>query len=322
MPSIMPKAVQLSAYGGLDQLNIVELPTPQAGAGELLVRTMAAGTNPGEISIREGFLKDMFPMDFPFGQGADFAGIVETIGAGVSEFETGDEVMGWTDQRRAQAEFIVVPASQVIAKPPALDWYRAGSLFVVASTASSAVRAVSLKPGDVVAISGAAGGVGSLTVQLAVRSGARAIGIASTESKSFLRSVGAEHVAYGDDLPQRLRAAAPQGIDAFIDLYGKGYVDLAVELGIDPQRIETIIDFAAASKYGVKAEGSAASGDRETLKSVAELIAWGEIVAPIAALYPLDRVRDAYAELALRKSHGKIVFDLSGRVTKPLHPPF
>jgi NADPH:quinone reductase-like Zn-dependent oxidoreductase len=283
------------------------------------VRVVAAGTNPGEIGIREGYLKDRFPKDFPFGQGADFAGHVEALGAGVSGLSVGDEVMGHVDTRSAQAEFLVARAENVIPKPPALDWYRAGSLFVAGSTAVAAVRAVRAGRGDVVAMSGAAGGVGSLAVQLAVREGARVIGIASAESAAFLRSVGAEHVAYGDGLEQRLREVAPKGLDAMIDLFGQGYVDLAIALGIPKERINTIIDFAAAQKYGVKAEGSAEADDSKTLAELAGLGAWGELLLPIAAIYPLALVHDAYRELGKRKSHGKIVLSLDPRVTQPSH---
>jgi len=316
----MPKAVQLLAYGGVDQLNIIDQPTPELKTGDVLVRVVAAGTNPGEMSIREGYLKDVFPMDFPFGQGSDFAGNIEAVGSDVSGFADGDEVLGWSHQRSAHAEFVAIPSSQLIAKPPSLDWYRAGSLFVAGTTAFAAVRAVSLKAGDVVAISGAAGGVGSLAVQLARRTGARVLGIASNDNKAFLESVGAEHVPYGDGLADRLRAAAPKGIDAFVDLFGEGYIDLAIELGVRKDRIDTTIDFAAAAKHQVKTDGSSAAGDTKTLAHVAELTAWGEIVMPIAAIYPLDAIRDAYLELAKRKARGKIVLDLSGNVSKPLRP--
>ncbi|HEY5350268.1 MAG TPA: alcohol dehydrogenase catalytic domain-containing protein, partial [Candidatus Lustribacter sp.] len=216
----MPKIVDLSAYGGVDQLKIVDAAKPAPQPNEVVVRVVASGTNPGEISIREGLLKDMFPKDFPFGQGADFAGHVDSVGAGVTEFAPGDEVLGWSERRSAQAHYVAIAASQLIRKPPSLDWFRAGSLFVVATTAVAAVRAVGLKPGDVVGVSGAAGGVGSLAVQLARRTGARVIGIASDESAPFLHSVGVEQVAYGDGLAQRLQAVAPKGLDAFIDLFG------------------------------------------------------------------------------------------------------
>jgi NADPH:quinone reductase len=317
----MPKTVQLSAYGGVDQLRIVEVAKPEPGAGEVVVRVVAAGTNPGEISIREGLLKDVFPMDFPFGQGADFAGRIDSVGAGVTEFAPGAEVLGWTEQRAAQAEYVAISPSQLVPKPPSLDWFRAGSLFVVATTAVAAVRAVSLKSGDVVAVSGAAGGVGSLAVQLARRAGARVIGIASDKNADFLRSVGVEAVVYGDGLAQRLQELAPKGLGAFIDLFGGGYVELAVNLGVPRERIETIIDFAAAEKYGTKADGSSAAASRETLASVANLLAWGEIVMPLTAIYPFVLVHDAYAELSRRRARGKIVLAFDPTITQPLRPP-
>lgn len=316
----MPKAVQLSAYGGVDQLTIIDRPKPKLEAGEVLVRVVAAGTNPGEIGVREGQLKEMFPMDFPFGQGTDFAGYVEAVASGVTGVTVGDEVLGWSDKRSAHAEFVAVASSQLIPKPPSLDWYRAGSLFVAGTTAFAAVRAVSLKAGDVVAISGAAGGVGSLAIQLARRSGAHVVGITSPENRGFVESVGAEHVTYGDGLVERLRAKVPSGIDAFIDLFGQGYVELAIELGIAKDRIDTIIDFAAAEKHHVKTDGSAAAADRQTVAYLANLIAWGEIVMPIAAIYPFGAIRDAYLELGKRKTHGKIVLDVSGKIVQPLHP--
>jgi NADPH:quinone reductase-like Zn-dependent oxidoreductase len=316
----MPKAVQLSAYGGLDQVKIVDVAKPEPQAGELVVRVIAAGTNPGEIGIREGVLKDVYPKAFPFGQGSDFAGHVDSVGAAVTEFAAGDAVLGWSEDRSAQAEYVVSSPGRLIAKPPSLDWYRAGSLFVVATTAVAAVRAVSLKPGDVVAVGGAAGGVGSLAVQFAQRTGARVIGIASDESAPFLRSVGVEPLAYGDGLAERLRAAAPNGLDAFIDLFGSGYVELAVTLGVAPQRINTVIDFAGAANVGAKTDGSAAAGSRETLATVAGAIAWGDIVMPLSAIYPFTMVHDAYAELARHKTHGKIVLALDPTIKAPLRP--
>jgi NADPH:quinone reductase-like Zn-dependent oxidoreductase len=316
----MPKAVRIAAHGGIENLQIVDVAQPEPQPGDVVVRVVAAGTNPGEISIREGYLRDMFPKAFPFGQGTDFAGVVETVGAGVSGLTAGDAVLGWTNDRAAQANYVVSRPAELIPKPPSLDWYRAGSLFVVATTAVAAVDAVALTPGETVAISGAAGGVGSLAIQLARRTGARVIGIASAENAAFLRSVGVEPVAYGDGLAERLRATAPQ-LDAFIDLFGGGYVDLALALGIAKERIETIIDFAAAQKHGIKAHGSAEAASRETLATVANLIAWGEIVMPITAIYPFAALHDAYAELAKRKARGKIVLALDGTIAAPIRPP-
>lgn len=315
----MPKAVQLTAYGGIDQLRIVDVPKPVPQAGEVIVRVVAAGTNPGEIAIREGKLQAMFPMDFPFGQGTDLSGYVDSVGHGVVTCAPGDEVIGWSYRRGAQAEYVATEAAHLIAKPATLDWFRAGSLYVVASTAVASVNAVALQPGDVVAISGAAGGVGSLATQLARQTGARVIGIVGESNCGFLHSLGVEAVTHGDGLPQRLRSIAPK-LDAFIDLFGDGYVDLAIEFGIAPQRINTIIDFAAAQQHGTKAEGSAEAGSGDTLLSVANAIAWGELLMPLTAVYPFAALHEAYSELAQRKSRGKIVLAIDTTITALLRP--
>jgi NADPH:quinone reductase-like Zn-dependent oxidoreductase len=314
----MPKIVQLESYGGVDSLKIIDAAKPEPKPGQVIVKVIAAGTNPGEIAIREGHLREMFPMDFPFGQGTDYAGVVDAIADDVGDFDVGDEVLGWVENRSSQSEYVVGDPEKLIAKPPSLDWYRAGSLFVAGTTAVAAVEAVELGAGDVVAVSAAAGGVGCFAVQLAQRTGARVIGIASEANAAFLRSVGVEPIAYGDALEERLRAAAPGGIDAFIDLFGNGYVDLAIKIGVKPARINTIIDFAAVGKYGVNADGSAQAGDRKTLADLAKRIAWGELSFPIAAIYPFASLHDAYRKLALRKTHGKIVLSMDPRITQPL----
>ena len=146
-----------------------------------------------------------------------------------------------------------------------MPWEVAGALFVVGATASAAVRAVNLSDGDTVVVSGAAGGVGSLAVQLARRAGATVIGLASEPNHEWLRGHGVIPVTYGDGVADRIREAAPDGVDAFIDLVGGGYVELALELGVAPDRIDTIADFSAPAKYGVKAEGNAAGASAETL---------------------------------------------------------
>ena len=229
-------------------------------------------------------------------------------------------MLGWVENRSSHANYVVAEPAKLVIKPPSLDFYRAGSLLVAGATAVAAVHAVDLTANDVVAISGAAGGVGSLAVQLAVRKGARVIGIASDENERFLKSVGAEQVAYGDDLEQKLRALAPGGIDAWIDLFGKGYVDLAIKLGISKERIDTIIDYEAAGRFKIKTDGSAQASSTETLGMLANLIAYGEIVFPIAAIYPFASLHDAFNELAQRKSHGKIVLAMDASVTQPLYP--
>jgi NADPH:quinone reductase-like Zn-dependent oxidoreductase len=183
----------------------------------------------------------------------------------------------------------------------------AGSLYVAGVTAYAAVRAIAVRPGETVVVSAAAGGVGALVVQLLRVKEAHVIGIASEPNHDWLRSHGVTPVSYGDDLQEQIVALVPNGVDAFIDLFGPQYVRLAVELGVPRDRIETIISFDAAKEYGTKAEGSGDASTTEILAEVAELVASGQIEIPIAATYPLERVRDAYDELEKRHTRGKIV---------------
>jgi NADPH:quinone reductase-like Zn-dependent oxidoreductase len=303
----MPRAVQYSRFGGVDVLEVNDVPAPRPGAGQVLVRVVAAGINPGEAKVREGLFAQMWPSTFPSGQGSDLAGVVAELGSGVTGFAVGDEVIGFTDERAAQAELVVVEAANLTKKPAKVSWEVAGSLFVVGSTAYAAVRAVAPRRGETVVVSGAAGGVGSLVVQLARRTGARVVGIAGPANHDWLRDHGVVPVAQGDGLRERITAAAPDGVDAFVDTHGDGYVALAVELGVAPERIDTIADFAAIEKFGVRGDGSAAGASAEVLAELADLIQTGELDVPIAATYPLNEVREAYTELARGHTRGKIV---------------
>ena len=306
----MARAVRFDEYGSVDVLQVVEVDAPSPGAGELLIRVKAAGINPGESKIREGLLHDRWPSTFPSGQGSDLAGVVEQVQhdpAHPDDFSVGDEVIGFTDNRSSQAELVVIEAANAARRPPEVPWEVAGSLFVAGATAWAAVRAVVLAPGDTVVVAGAAGGVGSISVQLAVRTGATVIGLAGESNHEWLRAHGVVPVTYGDGVAGRIREAAPHGIDAFIDTVGTGYVELAIDLGVTPARIDTIADFPAIEKYGVKSDGNAAGASAATLAELAALIADGQLEVPIAATYRLDRVRDAYTELEQGHTHGKIV---------------
>jgi NADPH:quinone reductase-like Zn-dependent oxidoreductase len=303
----MARAVRFDGYGGIDVLYVAEVDVPPAAAGEVVVKVAAAGTNPGEAAIREGHMESIFPATFPSGEGSDLAGVVTAVGEDVRDFSVGDEVLGWSLRRSSHAEYVAVPADQLVTKPAELSWPAAGSLYVVGVTAYAAVRAVAPKAGETVVVSAAAGGVGSVVVQLLKVKGANVIGIASEANHDWLTSHGAAPVAYGEGLAERLRKAAPGGIDAFIDLFGPDYVRLAVELGVPRERIETIIAFQAAQEYGTRAEGSSDATNTGVLAEMAQLVATGQIEIPIAATYPLDQVQQAYTELERRHTRGKIV---------------
>jgi NADPH:quinone reductase-like Zn-dependent oxidoreductase len=305
----MSKAVQYDSYGGIEVLDVRDVAKPVPAAGEVLVEVKAAAINPGEAMIRRGALHDRWPATFPSGQGSDFAGVVAETGPDVDTVAVGDEVIGFTNQRASQAEFVVVPAVQLTQKPDNVTWEAAGGLFVAGTTAYAAVRAVALKPGDTVAVAGAAGGVGTIAVQLAERAGATVLGIAGPSNDEWLTAHGVVPVNYGGGLAKRLRDAAPDGqIDAFLDFFGGGYVELAVtELGIDPQRVDTIIDFPAIERFGVRGEGNADAADATVLAELADLVAAGELEVPVAEVYPLDQVQEAFRTLEQRHTRGKIV---------------
>jgi NADPH:quinone reductase-like Zn-dependent oxidoreductase len=302
----MPKAVRFEEYGGVDVLHVVEVPRPEPGPGQVLVQVKAAGINPGEAKIRAGLLHARWPATFPSGQGSDLAGVVAQAGPGVTGFAPGDEVIGYTDSRASQAEYVVAEAANLTAKPAGVSWEAAGSLFVAGATAYAAVRAVALTAGDTVVVSAAAGGVGSLTVQLARRAGATVIGLASPANHEWLAGHGVIPVSYGEGVADRIRQAAPK-VDAFIDTFGGDYVELALALGVEPSRVDTIVSFDAVGRYGVKAEGSAAGASAAMLAELAGLIAAGELEIPVAATFPLDQVRDAFRLLAQGHIRGKIV---------------
>ncbi len=300
------KAVRFAEYGGVDVLDVVEVPVPECEAGQVLVRVEAAGINPGEAKIRAGMLHSRWPATFPSGQGSDFAGVVAGVGAGVTTVAADDDVIGYTDNRASQAEYVVAEAEHVTRKPAAVPWEVAGALYVAGCTAYAAVRSVSLAPGETIAVAGAAGGVGSIAVQLARRAGATVIGLAAEIHHDWLRSKGVIPVSYGDGVVNRIRVAASR-IDALIDTVGGDYVQLALDLGVKPDRIDTIVNFAAVGKHGVKAEGNAAGASADVLAELAELVAAGELEVPITATFPLIRVRDAYRQLAQGHVRGKIV---------------
>lgn len=305
----MSRAVRYDEYGGVDVLHVDEVEPPVPGPGQVLVRVRAAGINPGEAKIREGLLHERWPATFPSGQGSDLAGVVEAVGPDVVAVAVavGDEVIGFTHERASHAELVVVDAADTTARPAGVPWEVAGSLFVAGTTAHAAVAAVRPTPGDVVVVSAAAGGVGVIAVQLLVRRGATVIGVASSANHEWLRAKGVIPVAHGDGLADRIRAAAGGPVDALVDLFGSGYVDLGLELGVAPDRIDTIVDWDRAAAIGARTDGNMAGARAEVLAELAALVDQGELEAPIVASYPLAEVQAAYRELALGHTRGKIV---------------
>jgi NADPH:quinone reductase-like Zn-dependent oxidoreductase len=289
------KAVRYDRFSGIDGIYLADVPEPVAGPGEVVVRVEAGALNPGALSALHGS---------SYTPGRDLAG--EVVAVGALGFTVGDAVLGRLQSWDAHAQFVAIPAAQLVRKPPALPWDVAGSLHTTPMAGLGAIRAVEPRPGETVVISGASGGVGFTAAQLALRAGATVIGLTSDAHADLLRHHGIESVRYGDGELERIRATADR-VDAFIDTVGGGYLDLAIKLGVPADRINTVVDYRAAKEKGVKALGTTDAGGLPALAELAALAAACDLYIPIAATYPLTAVRDAYQALADRKAHGRIV---------------
>ncbi|GAA1610053.1 NADP-dependent oxidoreductase [Nonomuraea maheshkhaliensis] len=310
-PAGRSRAVQLDAFGGPEVLNVREVPVPQAGPGQIRVRVTAAGLNPMDwIMTADADTAARFGLSLPAGFGTDYAGVVDQLGDGATGFAGGDRVFGGA-LSRAVADFVVIDLDERIAAneahhtPDGVDDRTAATLAIAGRTASAALAAVDLGPDDTVLIGGAAGGVGVFAVQLARIAGARVIGTGSATSAEFLRDLGAEPVAYGDGLTDRVRALTPGGVTAAIDLHGTETVHAARKLGVPDDRICTI----AAQVDGVPA-ANGANATPGALEEIARLVAAGRLRVPIAASFPIEEIRRAAELQAGQHVHGKIVIDL------------
>jgi NADPH:quinone reductase-like Zn-dependent oxidoreductase len=306
----MSRAVIYEIFGGPEVLELREVPEPHAGPGEVRVRVSAAGLNPMDwliASLPEAAAQ--FGLTVPSGFGYDFAGVVDEAGDGATGFAVGDRVYGGA-MAKAAADFVVVktPAEALWHTPDGISDEVASTLPIAGLTAAAALAAIGLRSGDTVLIGGAAGGVGVLALQLAKLAGATVIGTASEATFEFLRQLGARPVAYGPGLADRVRALAPGGVTAATDLFGTETAETALALGVPPERISTI---AAGPNPpgGVRATGGIEAGP-DALERITDAILAGQITVPIAAVFPVEQVRDAVTLQAGRHVHGKIVITL------------
>lgn len=312
MRNFVSRAVQLESFGGPEVLNVREVPVPQAGSGQIRVRVTAAGLNPMDwIMTSDADTAARFGLSLPSGFGTDYAGIVDQVGDGVTEFAVGDRVFGGA-LSRAVADYVVVDVAGTIAAggdahhtPNGVDDRTAATLAIAGCTASAALAVVNLGPDDTVLIGGAGGGVGVFAVQLARLAGARVIGTGSATSADALRALGAEPVTYGDGMVDRIRSLAPAGVTAAMDLYGTDTMQAARELGVPDERITTI----AAQVDGIT-PANGANAAPGAIEEIARLIATGQLRVPIAASFPMEQIRAAVELQASRHVHGKVVVDI------------
>ncbi len=306
----MSRAVIYETFGGPEVLELREVPEPHAGPGEVRVRVTAAGLNPMDWGIAaRPELAARFGITVPSGFGSDLAGVVDEVGDGVTGFSVGDRVYG-VALGRAAADFVVVrpPADSLRHTPEGISDEVASTLGVAGATAAAALAAIGLRSGDTVLIGGAAGGVGVFAAQLAVLAGATVIGTASPGTFEFLRQLGAEPVAYGPGLADRVRALAPGGVTAATDLFGTETAEAALALGVPPERISTIA-MGPNPPGGVRATGGFDAAP-DALQQVTDAILAGQLTVPVAAAFPVEKIRDAVTMQAGRNVHGKVVVTL------------
>jgi enoyl reductase len=298
------KALVFSRYGDPDVLEVIDIPEPQAGPGQVRVRVKAAGVQSFEAKLRRGDLEGYVPVTFPQRLGNEFAGVVDAVGAGVMGISVNDAVLGFTTLQAA-AEVITVDASHVIRKPDAMRWEAAGAMSAAGQTAYLSLKALGVGQGDVVLIHGAAGGVGTAATQIAVAWGAAVIGTASEGNHDYLRSLGATPVAYGDGLVERVRAIAPDGVDAALDAVGGVANDVSVAVAKDIARVGTIVDYGAVRRLGVRLLG----GERSSviLSDLAEMHSSGQLAVHISLSVPLDHAAAAHRQIDSGHSRGRVV---------------
>lgn len=303
----MSSAAAFYQPGGPEVLRVVEVPDPTAGPGEVVVRVKAAGVQPYDVAVVAGQIHRQPDPRIPTIPGNEYAGVVEQVGAAVSGFAVGDEVLGYGTLNSYQ-ELLATRADQVTAKPAAMPWEVAGGFTAGAQTAHIAWEEIGAGAGETVLVHGAAGAVGTVAVQLARLRGATVIGTAREAQHGYVRSLGAVPIAYSEDFVQQVRALAPQGIDAAIDGVGGPALDATLELVQDRSRILTLTDHALAPTLGIRVTPLARSAERLAL--LADLYARGELKFPVMATYPLARAADALRAYQARNIRGKIVITI------------
>ena len=303
------KAVQYRDFGGFDVVRVIPIERPNPAKGHVVVRVSAAGLNHIERFVREGQLREDVTTRFPSGQGVEFAGVVELVGAEVTAFRKGQEVLGHLTGAGTHASWITVAATSIIPKPAQVTMEEAAGLYLAGCTALHTITDLKLGPDDTIVISAAAGGVGHLQVQLAVQSGAKVLALGSADNHDFLRALHATPISYGEGVEARIRdSAAGRTVTAFIDNHG-GDEALAAALGVRSDRI-----VRSADRRDIEIRYlTAAADDTEVLRDLSAMVAMvaeKRIVVVVSGFYPFEYVTQAYQDLARMHSRGKVVIGM------------
>ena len=307
------KAIALQRYGGPEVLELLELPEPKVGPDSVLIRARAAGVNPVDFKVREGRLDGRIPAHFPLVPGWDVAGVVERVGPAVRTYRQGDEVIAYNRQDHLQwgtyAELVSAPVRTMARKPASLGWEEAAALPLAGLTAYQALTAgLELVAGETVLVHAAAGGVGSMAVQIARILRAEAIGTASPGNHDYLRSLGAHPVAYGNGLVEAIHQLRPDGVDAVLDLIGGPVLAASLELLRLPHRVTSIVDAAGVGELGGRYVFVAP--DTAELEQLCGWVDDGLLRVELAASFPLEQAADAHRLLEGGHVRGKVVLTI------------
>lgn len=301
------RAAQFSRYGGPEVLDIVELPDPHPAPGQVRIRVHAAGISATDPKLRQGVLN--FGAGLPQTTGRDVAGVVDEIGEGVTDVAVGDRVFGASDDGAGAAELALLTHRAPI--PTSLGFVDAAGLPVALETATRALDQLKVAAGSTLLVNGAAGGIGSTVVQLAVARGARVIGTASTANHNYLRLLGAEPTTYGEGMAERVRALAPDGVDVALDVAGSGVLPELIDLAGGPQNVVTLADFAGSKEHGVLFSNGFHGHAFHALAEVGTLIDAGRFWLPVERTYPLTDIAEAHRVSENGHVRGRLVLVLA-----------
>ena len=311
------KAIAIREFGGRDKLERMDLPVPEVGEGEVLVRVKGAGVNPVDWKIREGRLKDLFPHRFPLIPGWDAAGIVERIGPGVTRFQVGDEIFAYCRkpvvQGGAYAEYIALAEEHMAFKPRNTTFTEAAGIPLTALTAYQAlVDAARVKSGERVLIHAAAGGVGGFGVQIAKDRGALVWGTAGSRNGDYVRSLGAERVIdyRRDDFRKVVQSAYPDGVDVVFDCVGGDVLKKSVEIVRKGGRLISIVDSLDEGSLGradIRFEFVFVAPNSKELSELGQMVEKGRLKVHLEEVLPLEAAAKAHELSESRHTRGKIV---------------
>jgi NADPH:quinone reductase-like Zn-dependent oxidoreductase len=303
------KAARFSRFGGPEVLEIVDLPDPHPGPGQVRIAVHAAGVNATEWKLRKGELS--FGAGLPQTTGRDVAGVVDEIGEGVTDVAVGDRVFGISDDGAGAAEFALLTFRAPI--PPSLGFVDAAGLPVALETATRGLDQLGVGQGTSLLVNGAAGGIGGTAVQLAIARGARVIGTASSANHGYLRTLGAEPVAYGEGMAERVRALAPDGVDAALDVAGSGVLPELIDLAGGAKNVVTLADFDGAKQHDVRFSNGFEGHAFHALADIGKLIEAGRFWLPVERTYPLERISEAHRVSEHGHVRGRLVLVIRPR---------